>query len=131
MALSSCYKEIEVESYYFQPSVSVIEGTLITRLHYGPPNFGEDPENDEHQYPFIILLDKPINVLTEDSDEVNSDTYDVSEVQLALRGEPYVEMAKQYKDKQIKVQGTLFSAFTGHHHTKVLMFVDEILEDID
>lgn len=126
IAISGCSKESE--TYYFEPNVSIIEGTLITRLHYGPPNYGEDPENDEHQYPFILLLDAPINVIAEDTDEVNSDTYDVSEIQLALRGESYVQKAKQYKDKRIKVQGTLFSAFTGHHHTEVLMFVDEILE---
>lgn len=116
------------KEYYFEPNVSIIEGTLITRLHYGPPGYGEDPDNDEHEYPFILQLDDPIKVNTEDTDMINSSISDVLEVQLVLRGSPYVDMAKQYKNKRIKVQGSLFSAFTGHHHTKVLMVVDKILD---
>lgn len=114
--------------YYFEPNVSIIEGTLITRLHYGPPNFGEDPDNDEEEYPFILLLDNPINVVAKETDTINSSISNVSEIQLVLKGNSDVDMAKQYKDKHVKVQGTLFSAFTGHHHTKVLMVVDEVLE---
>lgn len=117
-----------LSEYYFEPNVSIIEGTLITRLHYGPPNFGEDPENDDEEYPFILLLDDPISVIAKETDTINSNISDVSEIQLVLRGNPYVDMAKEYKNKHIKVQGTLFSAFTGHHHTKVLMVVDEVLE---
>ncbi len=118
----------DVKEYYFEPNVSIIEGTLITRLHYGPPGYGEDPDNDEQEYPFILQLDGPIKVIAEDTDMVNSSISDVLEIQLVLRGSPYVDMAKQYKNKHIKVQGTLFSAFTGHHHTKVLMVVDKILD---
>lgn len=118
----------ETNEYYYEPNISVIEGTLITRLHYGPPRFGEDPENDEEEYPFILQLDTPIDVITEDTDTANLDKFDVLEVQLVLRGEPYLDIAKQYKNKYIKVKGTFFIAFTGHHHTEVLMVVDEFLD---
>lgn len=114
------------EEYYFEPNVSIIEGRLITRLHYGPPRFGEDPDNDEQRYPFILLLDEPINIIAEDTDTLNSNKSNVSEIQLVLKGKPYVDMAKQYKNKYIRVQGTLFTAFTGYHHTEVLIDVDEI-----
>lgn len=114
--------------YYFEPNVSIIEGTLITRLHYGPPGYGEDPDNDEKRYPFILQLDDPIKVIAEDTDVFNSSIFDVTEIQLVLKGAPYVDMAKQYKNKHIKVQGTLFSAFTGYHHTEVLIVVDKILD---
>ncbi len=117
-----------VKEYYFEPNVSIIEGTLITRLHYGPPGYGEDPTNDEKRYPFILQLDDPIKVIAEDTDDFNSTTSDVLEIQLVLMGEPFVEMAKQYKNKHIKVQGTLFSALTGYHYTEVLMTVDKILD---
>lgn len=127
MKFSPPETKIEGE-YYFEPNVSIIEGTLITRLHYGPPGYGEDPDKDEKEYPFILLLDDPIKVIAEDTDTINSSTSDVSEIQLVLKGSFYVDMAKQYKNKHIKVQGTLFSAFTGHHHTEVLIVVDEILD---
>ncbi|HZJ99383.1 MAG TPA: DUF4431 domain-containing protein, partial [Tissierellaceae bacterium] len=120
-----------LSEYYFEPNVSIIEGTLITRLHYGPPNFGEDPDNDEKEYPFILLLDDSIKVIAKETDMINSSISDISEIQLVLRGNPHLHIAKQYKNKHIKIQGTLFSAFTGHHHTKVLMVVDEVLEKED
>ncbi|SDY46937.1 protein of unknown function [Proteiniborus ethanoligenes] len=117
-----------VKEYYFEPKVSIVEGTLITRLHYGPPGYGEDPDNDEKRYPFILQLDDPIKVIAEDTDVFNSSISDVSEIQLVLKGAPYVDMAKQYKNKRIKIQGTLFSAFTGYHYTEVLIVVDKILD---
>lgn len=43
-----------VKEYYFEPNVSIIEGILITSLHYGPPGYGEDPDNDKKEYPFIL-----------------------------------------------------------------------------
>lgn len=117
-----------LKQYYFEPNVSIIEGTLITRLHYGPPGYGEDTDNDIQEYPFILQLDNPIKVIADESDTLNSDISDVLEIQLVLRGDSYVDMARQYKNKHIKVQGTLFSAFTGHHHTDVLIVVDKILD---
>jgi hypothetical protein len=119
----------DVKEYYFEPSISTIEGTLITRLHYGPPEYGEDPDNDEQVYPFILQLDKPIEVFTNENDVMNSNISDVLEIQLVLKGEPYINKAKQYKNKYIKIQGTLFAAFTGHHYTDVLMVVDKILNE--
>lgn len=116
-----------VKEYYFEPNVSVIEGTLITRLYYGPPGYGEDPNNDEQEYPFILLLDDPIKVIAEDADIYNSDISNVLEIQLVLNKDE-VDIVKQYKNKHIKIQGTLFSAHTGHHHTDVLVDVDKILD---
>lgn len=116
-----------VKEYYFEPNVSVIEGTLITRLYYGPPGYGEDPNNDEQEYPFILLLDDPIKVIAEDADIYTSDISNVLEIQLVLNKDE-VDIVKQYKNKHIKIQGTLFSAHTGHHHTDVLVDVDKILD---
>lgn len=115
-----------VKEYYFEPSVSIIEGTLISRLYYGPPGYGEDPDNDEQRYQFILQLDNPIGVIAEDTDEFNSSISDVLEIQLVLRGEHYMDMARQHKNKHVKIQGTLFSALTGYHYTEVLIVVDEI-----
>ncbi len=116
-----------VREYYFEPNISIIEGTLITRLYYGRPGYGEDPDNDEKVYPFILQLDYPIKVTAENSDIMNSSISNVFEVQLALRFED-VDMAKQYINKHIKVQGTLYSAYNAHHITDVLLNVDKFLD---
>ena len=114
--------------YSFEPNVSIVEGTLITRMYYGQPGYGEDPENDAKEYPYILQLDKPINVKAQEGDIMNSDTFDVKEIQVVPLGEEDLKSIKKYLDKRIKIEGTLFSALTGHHHTEVLIEVKSILD---
>lgn len=116
--------------YYYEPSVSVIEGTLITRMYYGPPGFGEDPKNDKKLYPYILKLDSPIQVIAKEGDlDVNdSDHTDVREVQVVPMNSNDTKKVKGFLNKRIKIQGTFFSAFTGYHHTDVLIQVDKILD---
>lgn len=118
----------EDQEYYFEPNVSTVEGKLITRMYYGQPGYGEDPENDAKEYPYILQLDKPINVKAHEGDVMNSDTFDVKEIQVVPIGEEDLKSIKKYLDKRIKIEGTLFSALTGHHHTEVLIEVKSILE---
>ena len=74
-------KESDIE-HYFEPNVSIIEGTLITRMYYGPPNYGENPDTDAKQYPFILQLDDPIDVIAQEGDTHNSNIFEVTEIQV-------------------------------------------------
>ncbi|WP_432405710.1 DUF4431 domain-containing protein [Wukongibacter sp. M2B1] len=123
-------KKIEVSDSHreilSEPNVSILEGILITRMYYGPPGFGENPQEDKKEYPFILQLDQPIKVSDTEDDEFNLDASDISEVQLVVSKEN-IKIIKEYKNKHLKVEGTFFSAHTGHHHTKVLLHVSKIL----
>lgn len=114
--------------YYFEPSISIIEGTLITRMYYGPPNYGENPETDAQQYPFILQLDKPIDVIAKENDTHNSDVFEVTEIQVVPIDKEKTELLGTYIDKQVRIQGTLFEAIFGGHHTDVLIQVEKILD---
>ena len=118
----------EDQDYKFEPNLSIVEGTLITRMYYGQPGYGEDPENDAKEYPYILQLDKPINVKAQEGDTMNSDKFDVKEIQVVPLGEEDLKSVDKYLDKRIKIEGTLFSALTGHHHTEVLIEVKRILD---
>lgn len=113
--------------YYFEPSTSTIEGRLITRMYYGPPNYGENPETDAKQYPFILQLDYPIDVLWEE-DDANGDVLGIKEIQVVAMDKETSDLLDTYLDKRVKIRGTLFEAIFGGHHTKVLIEVGEILE---
>lgn len=117
-----------VKGYYFEPNVSMIEGTLITRMYYGPPNYGENPDTDAQQYPFILKLDEPIDVIALEDDIHNSDRFQVTEIQVVPNNKEETELVKQYINKRITIQGTLFEAIFGGHHTDVLIKVDKILD---
>lgn len=123
-------ENIDLADYYFEPSVSTIEGKLITRMYYGPPNYGENPDTDAKQYPFILQLDNPIHVIALEDDGVNSDKFEVTEIQVVPKNKEETELIKQYINKVIVIQGTLFEAIFGGHHTDVLIYVDEILDAI-
>ncbi|NLV88897.1 MAG: DUF4431 domain-containing protein [Tissierellia bacterium] len=135
LSLIACKKDTnDVEvlkdsgEYYFEPNVSIIEGKLITRMYYGPPNYGENPDTDAQQYPFILQLDNLIDVIATENDTQNSDVLGVTEIQVVPMGEEETELLDSYIDSRVRIQGTLFKAIFGGHHTDVLIQVEEILD---
>ena len=106
----------------YEPEIVELEGKLVVKTYFGPPNFGENPESDSKEKEWILSLDKPINVRgrTEAVYE-NTPVEDVREMELVLLGSH-----KDLIGKRVVLRGTLFHANTGHHHTDVLMDVQSI-----
>ena len=108
----------------YEPAVVELRGKLTTKWFYGPPNFGENPKTDAKEEFFILILSKAINV--RGNTDIESDFNRISvehvrEMELVL-SVPH----KNLIGKNVIVKGTLFHAFTGHHHTDVLMSVQSI-----
>jgi hypothetical protein len=113
-------------NYFFEPETSVLTGTLTTELYYGPPNFGESPETDAKEYPYIFYPDHTINVIqTSDSSEFDVTTQGITKIQLAPVGGLSLH---SLVNKKIQVTGQFYGAHTGHHHTDVLMTVEKAEE---
>jgi hypothetical protein len=109
--------------YNYEPEQVTLTGKMLVKLAYGRPNYGENSETDEKEYYPVLVLDAPINVKGNPADFTNKETVtDVREMHLVLRGKKDFV----YKNKRVKVTGTLFHAITGHHHTDVLMSVEKI-----
>ena len=109
--------------YEYEPAVVELEGTLVVKTFFGPPNYGEDPETDEKQETRILSLDKPINMRSKDENDpvLGPTESDVRELQLVFDGK-----LRKRAGKKVVVKGTLFHAHTGHHHTDVLLAVESI-----
>jgi hypothetical protein len=108
----------------YQPTVVELKGTLSVKTYYGPPNYGENPETDAKEALPVLILKEPVNVRGNADSNSGFDrksVNDVGEIQLVLTT-PYKELI----GKTVLVSGTLFHAFTGHHHTDVLMDVGSI-----
>jgi len=108
----------------YEPAVVELAGKLTVKQFYGPPNFGEHPESDSKEQAWILVLDKPVDVIGKEDgkDDFDSNTErNVSEVQLVTRQKPDGLLGKS-----VRVKGTLFHANTGHHHTAVLMQAESI-----
>ncbi|MBI9011793.1 MAG: DUF4431 domain-containing protein [Clostridiales bacterium] len=104
--------EREVLELYFLESCQIeLSGRLTTEIFYGPPNYGENPETDEKEYPYVLMLDKPIK----------SGELEVTMMQVVPHNTHSVQNSL---NKHVKVEGTLFFAITGHHHTPILINMD-------
>ena len=117
--------ESNQQDYKYDPSVSVITGTITTEMFYGAPGFGENPETDKQEHPYLLNLGKPINVISTEKDGPNPTKNNISKIQLIWPDE--IDMSK-YKNKTVRLTGIFFAAHTGHHHTEVLMDVKELKE---
>jgi hypothetical protein len=107
----------------YEPAVVELEGKLIIKTFFGPPNFGEEPETDFKEETRILSLDRPVNVRSRDETDsvLGPPIKNVRELQLVFDGP-----LKQWVGKKLGVKGSLFHAHTGHHHTDVLLNVESI-----
>ena len=102
-----------------------VTGTLITDTFYGPPNYGKTPETDRVEKPYILKLDKPIEIVGDIAAATGVDghgklsTTTVSRIQLA--GKFDVKQAKRVIGERVSLSGSFFPAHTGHHHTPMLL----------
>lgn len=103
-----------------------MSGEVVFRKFFGPPGYGEDPEEDKLETAIILILSAPINIEGNPNDALNSKTQkNVEELQLVISSE---KMEGQILSGEIvTVKGYLFTGHTGHHKTKVLMIVKEII----
>lgn len=120
LAAASVYA---AESYKFEPAVVTLTGKLVKKEFYGPPGYGEDPKTDRIEHASILLLDKPIKVVAEKDDQFNETRDNIKEVQLI--NIKRIALSKFFQNK-VTVTGKLSSAITGHHHTAVLIEIDDI-----
>jgi len=118
-------KEIQNKEWLsYEPAVVELKGKLTTKMYYGPPNYGEEPKTDSKEELPILVLSKPANVRGNPDSDAGPDRLSVKharKMELVLRM-PH----KDLLGKNVIVKGTLFHAFTGHHHTDVLMNVESI-----
>jgi hypothetical protein len=114
------------KEYYYEPSKTTLKGILVKRMYYGAPNYGENPETDEKEYVYLLKLEKPIKVTAKKGDKENTTLTDIQEIQLVATGKNDKQRLKEALNKEIRLQGMLFSAITGHHYTKVLMNVTKV-----
>ena len=98
----------------YEPAVVRLEGIVEVKSSFGPPNYDETSPVERWSY---LRLKKTITVVGSKTDELNAETEtSVTEVQLVLE-----HGAHSLVGKHVIMEGTLFHAYTGHHHAQVLL----------
>lgn len=104
----------------YGPASVALTGTIVRRMEYGPPNYGEDPAHDAREVYWYLQLHDPIcvNGKKDTSEEMEEET-NVRKVQIVYpNGYPEGD---HWINHRASITGILFHAMTGHHHTKVLI----------
>ena len=106
--------------FKYEPALVTISGTISVREDYGPPNYGEDPAHDSRESHLYIALDNPLCVDAGDESGPNAEAESNVKSMEMVYFKPF---QNRWLGRQVLVEGTLFHAFSGHHHTPVLIRV--------
>lgn len=111
-------------NYFYGPTISTLKGKIIMQTFWGPPNFGADTSVDRKEVCPILLLDTPINMTADSTNEFNERKIGVTKIQLVTD-----KSVDNFLKKKVNATGTLFGAMTGHHHTDVLLILTDLREN--
>ena len=105
----------------YEPVVVTVTGKILAREDYGPPGYGEDRAHDAKERHLYIALDSPLCV------DAGQDPDNRREANVKLMEMVYGDyrFQKKWLGSHVSVTGTLFHAFSGHHHTRVLITATE------
>src|SRR5436853_736893 len=59
---------------HYEPHVVRVTGKLVTEPHYGPPNFGETPDEDQKLAVLVLLLSHAVDVCGNPASATDQDT---------------------------------------------------------
>ncbi len=106
---------------HYEPEKLTLTGRVVYRTFYGPPGYGENPKTDSRETQDILLLESPVDVIATGNDPTDQPERKVTRITLVID-----HSIRNLIGKRVIIEGTLFHAHTGHHHTKVLMDVSSI-----
>ncbi len=118
-------KPFDSRNFFFEPIESEIVGRLTTNTFFGPPNYGDTPEQDRLENVWMLYLGEPINVHQDkehlEEGDYNSTKFNITRIQLVIHDRK--QDIKNLMNQNVLLRGTFFGANTGHHYTPVLMEV--------
>ena len=113
---------------HYGPSAVALEGTLIRRAYPGPPNYASVRQGDQPDTALILSIPKPICVAPDSSSDEGDKQVEsgVRELQLAIGTDSLWAQLRAVHSPRLRVTGELFHAISGHHRTRVLIWVIQI-----
>jgi hypothetical protein len=100
-----------------------IWGDVVLKQFYGPPNYGETPEEDRIEHHYVLKLYDPITFRKITKEEVIE--VKVVEIQLIINSDEIKNRINLDWAGHI-LEGKLYFSETGHHYTPLIMVVDKI-----
>ena len=117
----------------YQPAVVSLVGVLDLQTFPGPPNYESIQNGDQPERHFYLRLDSPVDVAPRGEHPAvdnPEEERDVRILQLAIGADENsirARLRKLGKGARVEITGTLFHRFTGHHHSRVLLSVNQVM----
>jgi len=113
----------------YEPFIVELSGILDLQTFPGPPNYESIQNGDDVERHFYLKLDVPVDVIPKGKHPTVVEPEierNVRIMQLAISGEDdalWARFRKIGRGGHVKITGSLFHRFTGHHHSRVLLEV--------
>lgn len=112
----------------YGPTIVELKGIIDIKVSPGPPNYEDIKKGDVAETGYYLKLEEPVDVvlppnLPKDGFySINEPEKNIPVIQLVVQHN--TDWPKMKKGNHLRLVGTLFRWHTGHHHTRVLMLVD-------
>ena len=115
----------------YEPSVVELSGELKRETFPGRPNYESIKSGDEIETHYYLSLDQKINVIKNTNDKstsINDESVkNVGVLQLVIsKDSDWAKLKNAGLGASVNIKGTLFKRHTGHHHSRVLLEVQNI-----
>jgi hypothetical protein len=114
---------------YVMPYVK-LKGTIEPQTFPGPPNYDSVRKGDAAENVWVLTLDSPICTLAgkpdPDGSQYQPAENSVGKIQLTFTRAAMYDKYRQFVGGPVIVSGALWHAYTGHHHTNVMLQVYDV-----
>jgi hypothetical protein len=109
-----------------EPNAVLLHGVIERATFPAPPNYENVANGDAPETYWLLKLEQPTCVQTAD-DSGHAAHSGITRIQLVfLRDDHPYQKYRSLLNHAVQATGTLFAAQTGHHHTDVLLTVQEL-----
>lgn len=113
---------------YYEPAITTLFGIIHIKDSPGPPNYNNSNKDHAKVTGYYVILDKNIDVqlppIETPENGMDEPEENIKTVQLVINHRS--DWTKLKENNHVRITSTLFHWFSGHHHTKVLMSVNEV-----
>ncbi len=110
----------------YEPAVVRLRGTITPKTFPGRPNYESVEKGDEPENEWILNADMPLCTNKDSSDPNNLSEANIRELELVFMGQQGYDTYGPMLGKTVDVTGSLFHAYTAHHHTTILLQVKDM-----
>lgn len=116
---------------HYEPEIIELIGEIDLQTFPGAPNYESIKNGDEVETHFYLKLRNSIDVIAlpkdAESPMKSESFYNVQILQLVVHDDKNMSiLRKTGEGGHLKIRGTLFHRFSGHHHSRVLLEVKNI-----